>query len=398
MLALSGQRGSAGLSCDMTDSGPSFRIAALAALSALLLTGSALAQERNSSGNFLDNLFGRGESQNQSRQSAEPPSGGRVAQSDPGDLSVRLDRMENALRQLTGTIEQLQYRNQQLEMQLKRMQDDTEYRFQQQGARGAIPPPAQAAPNAPGGPLGPSATPGRRSDVFDPAQHPNAPGAPRTLGNQAAIAAPEQGQETAPPIGAPGGRAAGAPLDLSTLAGNNSPPPQAPAPPATVASAGATPLPVPQIPAAPPQQVRNVSPPGQQLATLPPSASPQDEYDMAYGYVLHKDYSLAEQALRDFLKKYPNERLVPDAQYWLGESLFQQQRYRDAAESFLSVSTKFERSGKAPDSLLRLGQSLAALNQKEAACATLAEVGRKFPQASAGVKRGVAQEQKRAHC
>ena len=66
------------------------------------------------------------------------------------------------------------------------------------------------------------------------------------------------------------------------------------------------------------------------LATLPPSASPQDEYDMAYGYILHKDYALAEQAFRDFLKKYPNERLLPDAQYWLGESLYQRQRYRDA--------------------------------------------------------------------
>ena len=119
---------------------------------------------------------------------------------------------------------------------------------------------------------------------------------------------------------------------------------------------------------------------------------------MAYGYVLHKDYALAEQAFRDFVRKYPNERLVPDAQYWLGESLFQRQRYRDAAESFLAVSTKFESSGKAPDSLLRLGQSLAALNQKEATCATLAEVGRKFPRASASVKRGVEQETKRAHC
>ena len=119
---------------------------------------------------------------------------------------------------------------------------------------------------------------------------------------------------------------------------------------------------------------------------------------MAYGYVLHKDYSLAEQSFRDYLKKYPNERLVPEAQYWLGESLFQQQRYRDAAESFLGVSTKFERSAKAPDSLLRLGQSLAAMSQKEAACATLAEVGRKYPRASANVKRGVEQEQKRAHC
>jgi len=378
----------------MTALRPSFRIAALAALSALLLTGSALAQERNSSGIFLDNLFGRGEPQPQSRQGAQPPATGRVAQSDPGDLSVRLDRMENALRQLTGTIEQLQYRNQQLEMQLKRMQDDTDYRFQQQGGRGAIVAPPQAAPGGAGGTPPPSAAPGRRSDVFDPAQQSNAPGAPRTLGNQAVIAAPEPTQDNGSSVGAPGGRAAGAPLDLSTLAGNDPTPPQVSAPPSTMASAGAA----PQQSSAPPQQVRNAAPPRQQLATLPPSASPQDEYDMAYGYVLHKDYALAEQALRDFLKKYPDERLVPDAQYWLGESLFQQQRYRDAAESFLGVSTKYERSGKAPDALLRLGQSLAAMNQKEAACATLAEIGRKYPQASAGVKRGVTQEQKRAHC
>ena len=365
----------------------------LAAISVLLLADSALAQDQRG-GNFLDNLFNRGE-QAQSRQ---PAQGGRAAQSDPSDISVRLDRMEGALRQLTGTIEQLQYRNQQLEFQLKRMQDDTEYRFQQMGSRGGAAPPPQMTPSGQGNaPMAPPA--GRRSDVFDPTQSPNAQGAPRILGNEAVIAAPEP---VGPPVGAPGGRSAGAPLDLSTLANTDSPPPQRAVPPSTVASAGSVPMPATQgTPPSPPPQVRNVlpaTPNNQQLATLPPSASPQDEYDMAYGYVLHKDYSLAEQSFRDYLKKYPNERLVPEAQYWLGESLFQQQRYRDAAESFLGVSTKFERSAKAPDALLRLGQSLAAMNQKEAACATLAEVGRKYPRASVNVKRGVEQEQKRAHC
>ena len=381
------------VSSHMTRSRSSSRIAVLAAISVLLLADSALAQDQRG-GNFLDNLFNRGE-QAQSRQ---PAQGGRAAQSDPSDLSVRLDRMEGALRQLTGTIEQLQYRNQQLEFQLKRMQDDTEYRFQQMGSRGGAAPPPQMTPSGQGNaPMAPPA--GRRSDVFDPTQSPNAQGAPRILGNEAVIAAPEP---VGPPVGAPGGRSAGAPLDLSTLANTDSPPPQRAVPPSTVASAGSVPMPATQgTPPSPPPQVRNVlpaTPNNQQLATLPPSASPQDEYDMAYGYVLHKDYSLAEQSFRDYLKKYPNERLVPEAQYWLGESLFQQQRYRDAAESFLGVSTKFERSAKAPDALLRLGQSLAAMNQKEAACATLAEVGRKYPRASVNVKRGVEQEQKRAHC
>jgi tol-pal system protein YbgF len=375
----------------MTRSHHRIRIAALAALPLLLLASAAAAQDR-SSGGFLDNLFNRGERPSQQREApqGEAP---QVAPADSADLAVRLDRMENALRQVTGTIEQLQYQNQQLQMQLKRMQDDTEYRLQQLGSKGAPPAagtvPRTMAPQSPSAPMNApadAAAPGRRSDAFDPARQPNAPGAPRTLGNESAAAPPVENAANVPPVGAPGGRAAGAPLDLSTLAGNAANPPAAPV--------AAQPPGGEQLPPA-----RNTTATGNvQLATLPPSASPQDEYDMAYGYVLHKDYPLAEQGFRDFLRKYPNERLVPDAQYWLGESLYQGQHYRDAAESFLAVSTKYESSGKAPDALLRLGQSLAALNQREAACATLGEVGRKYPRASASVKRGVTQELKRAHC
>jgi tol-pal system protein YbgF len=102
--------------------------------------------------------------------------------------------------------------------------------------------------------------------------------------------------------------------------------------------------------------------------------------------------------MRNFAKKYPSDPLHADAQYWLGESFFQRQLYRDAAESFLSVTTKFDRSAKAPDALLRLGQSLAALKEREAACAAFGEVTRKYPHASAGIKAAVDREQKRVKC
>jgi tetratricopeptide (TPR) repeat protein len=372
----------------------------LAAFCVLAFAGAATAQERDRGPGFLDNLFSRGEGQNApaSRGRGEP-----VAQADAGDpaeLTVRLDRLENALRQLTGTIEQLQYRNQQLETQVRALQ---------QGGAVAPPQPAVATPALPPQPP-PRATPqngqipaapsGRRSDVFDPSQQPEAPGAPRTLGSLSSNGGPVA--QNVPPVGAPGGREAGAPLDLSTLSGNpppaNAPAAGLPVPPVTNPPVMASASNAAQPPAGPVRNATSNPPADTRLATLPPSASPQDEYDMAYGYILHKDYALAEQAFRDFLKKYPNERLLPDAQYWLGESLYQRQRYRDAAESFLAVSTKFDRAGKAPDSLLRLGQSLAAMNQKEAACATLSEVGRKYPKASASVKRGVEQEIKRAKC
>ena len=74
------------------------------------------------------------------------------------------------------------------------------------------------------------------------------------------------------------------------------------------------------------------------------------------------------------------------------------QQYDAAAQSFLDLSTKHGSHAKAPDALLRLAQSLNAMKQKEMACATLAEVGRKYPRASAGVKQGVEREQKRVHC
>src|SRR5437867_3939926 len=43
------------------------------------------------------------------------------AQAGPGDLLYRIERLENQIRQLTGDIEQLQYRNQQLEAALSEM-------------------------------------------------------------------------------------------------------------------------------------------------------------------------------------------------------------------------------------------------------------------------------------
>jgi tol-pal system protein YbgF len=244
----------------------------------------------------------------------------------------------------------------------------------------------QVRPQSPGGPAPivapPAGPPGRRSDVFDPTQNPTAPGAPQTLGSVPVVSANAASQA---PIGAPGGRAAGAPLDLSTLSGSASDPSLGTAMPGD----GMLPPPPPRNPHATGTQV---------AAVAPPSQTPKDEFDLAYGYVKHKDYALADDSLRAFLRKYPSDRLVADAQYWLGESLFQRQRYRDAAESFLAVTTKYETSAKAPEALLRLGQSLAALGEKETACAAWGEIGRKYVRASASVKGSVVAEQKRVRC
>ena len=147
----------------------------------------------------------------------------------------------------------------------------------------------------------------------------------------------------------------------------------------------------------PPPPPRNVNGTGA-LTTLPPSATPRDEFDLGVGYIERKDYALAEETMRNFKRKYPNDPLLADAQFWLGESFYQRQNYREAAEAFLAVTTKFDHSAKAPDALLRLGQSLAALKEKEAACAAFGEVARKYPRAATSIRQTVEREQKRSKC
>jgi tol-pal system protein YbgF len=310
-----------------------------------------------------------------------------LAQSDDGDPEVRIQQLESQLRQLTGQNEELQHQNQLLQDRLRMLQGGAQAAPAGQPAAvqpnvATLPPPQpypqqQPYPNAnpaaypppqPGYNQQGAAPPpivqapgGRRGDAFDPSQNPNAPGAPHALGGgQLPVEAP---------VGAPGGRAAGEPLNIESTNQLNggAPPPQAP----------------------------GVAP---RLTTLPPSASPKDEFDLGIGYMQRKDYALAEETMRNFSQKYPADPLVADSQYWLGESFFQRQQYRDAAEAFLAVTTKFDKSGKAPDALLRLGQSLAALKEKEAACAAFGEVTRKYPRASSGVKAAVDREQKRVKC
>jgi tol-pal system protein YbgF len=287
------------------------------------------------------------------------------AQSDDGDPEMRIQQLEGQLRQLTGQNEELQHQNQLLQDRLRALQGGAQPAPGGPPGIAALPPPQpnpgyrQPQPGydqpqiaAPAPIYQDEATPSgrRRGDAFDPNQNPSAPGAPRALGG---------GQLPVANDAPVGGRAAGEPLNLG------------------YPGAGDT---------------------GGGLATLPPSATPRDEFDLGIGYMERKDYALAEQTMRNFAQKYPSDPLVADSQYWLGESFFQRQQYRDAAEAFLAVTTKFDKSAKAADALLRLGQSLAALKEKEAACAAFGEVTRKYPRASGGVKAAVDREQKRVKC
>ena len=268
-----------------------------------------------------------------------------VDSGDPGALVVRIDRLEDELRRANGQIEELQNQNVRLQEQFKRFREDVEFRLS--GAKpsggGAAPPPVALSEPPP-------VVKPRKGDAFDPALDPNAPGAPRVIGSTAPSA----------PLGAP--------LEIERPTPLGVAPKPADAPPTIVTSG------------------------------LDFTDRPKEQFNSAVEAYKAGQYADAEAQLKAFLSTNSTHRLAPDAIFFLGETYLQRSRPREAAEQYLKLSTDFSRSTRAPDGMMRLGQSLAMLGNSEQACATFAEVGKRYPTASSQVRKTVEREMQKDHC
>ncbi|MCG8608256.1 tetratricopeptide repeat protein, partial [bacterium] len=60
-------------------------------------------------------------------------------------------------------------------------------------------------------------------------------------------------------------------------------------------------------------------------------------YNTAYRDLNRGNYQLALQSFRQFLQQYPNTDLSDNAQYWIGEILYDQGRFTNAIEEFEKV-------------------------------------------------------------
>ncbi|MFI4999529.1 MAG: tol-pal system protein YbgF [Reyranellales bacterium] len=77
------------------------------------------------------------------------PSAAAAQRADPVYVEDRLNQLQQAITLLTGQVEQLQYRNQQLQQQMEKMQADYEFRLDQLEKGGAKPGGAPRPPAAP---------------------------------------------------------------------------------------------------------------------------------------------------------------------------------------------------------------------------------------------------------
>jgi tol-pal system protein YbgF len=133
-----------------------------------------------------------------------------------------------------------------------------------------------------------------------------------------------------------------------------------------------------------------------QTASLEKGNDP--DYEAAYQQILSGNYPAAESSFAAYIQAHPDAKKAADAHFWLGEAQYTQGKYTDAAKTFLEGYKAYGKSAKAPEMLLKLAMSLAKLDSKDTACATLREVPKAYPKASRAIITKVATEQKRLAC
>lgn len=263
----------------------------------------------------------------------------------------RVSQLEEQIRQLTGKIEELNFQLLQMQEQMRKVQDDNEFRFQELEK-------------------------GKRSDAGG-------------KGDRTVAEAPRTPHNT----------------EASTDASTDSAAIDPQVNPANDSVFGETPQTLGQIQFDAngnviggnrnddPAQADNTT-----VAALPQTDDPKALYSQAYQLFLSGDYRSAEAAFRSHVDRFPNDPADPDARYWLGESLFGQGRYQQAASVFLDNHKQFPDAKKSPENLLKLGMTLAKMKDHDVACATFASVTSRYPNISAAIKERVKNERSANKC
>ncbi len=316
------------------------RVAALAGLLALAPLGIAQADEVDDLRAELAQLKQKvSYIENQMPRSGGAVAGGGTA---AAQTEVRFQQYDQQMSQLTGQIEQLELKINDLADKFDRAQKDTEFRLGELekamagGAGGAAPVAGADMGAAPAGQAAAASVPA--VDPGAPPQ-PTQPGVMGTLSND----------------------------QMQSL-------PQAPAGAADQAAASAG------------------------GSVVLPGNSPQEQYEYATGLVQRGAYAEAELALKSFVAEHPKDPLAGNAQYWLGETYYVRSDFKNASVAFAEGYQKYPKSSKAADNLLKLGMSLGQTGRNADACTAFRQLDKQFPDASQAIKDRAARAKQRYKC
>ena len=124
-------------------------------------------------------------------------------------------------------------------------------------------------------------------------------------------------------------------------------------------------------------------------ADAPASAEETRAYEAALNQFKLGNYALAIAALQGLLVTYPNGKLAPNAQYWIGMAHAAQRDYKNAIVAQQKVLAAWPDDAKAPDAMLNIATSQEALGDRRGAQKTLEGLLEKYPasQAAASAKQ-----------
>ena len=121
-------------------------------------------------------------------------------------------------------------------------------------------------------------------------------------------------------------------------------------------------------------------------------------FDGAIASLQAGDWAAAEDQFQSFIQENSGDAREPDARYFLGETYRIRGRYHDAVRTYAAGLKSHPRSKRAPDSWMRLGESLAQLKQFDKACEAFKQVGLRFPDAPAKLLQETKKQRNRAGC
>ncbi|MEM5515845.1 tol-pal system protein YbgF [Henriciella sp. AS95] len=143
--------------------------------------------------------------------------------------------------------------------------------------------------------------------------------------------------------------------------------------------------------------------PGQQgsLGTLMASDLPGEAgplFATAKSRLLKFQYEEAEQAFRAFLDRFGDDPQAGEAQYWLAETLFQQEAFAESGQAYTQMIRDYPDNARAPDALVKLARSMRLVGDTEKACNALAILPEQYPNASGVTRNLAALESTRSGC
>jgi len=110
-----------------------------------------------------------------------------------------------------------------------------------------------------------------------------------------------------------------------------------------------------------------------------PGGSSQDMYNAAVQQFQQGHLSTAQAAFKSFLDAYPNDKLAPEAHYYLGDILSQEDHPEEALTEFEKITTNFPAADKTPDAWYRIARIQIELKRTKAAKATLQRIVNSYP-------------------